>query len=121
MKAYRLVALSVPYPGREKELEHWYDQQHIPDCLKLEGFMAAQRFRLDDGPVGNPAVPKWRVMVVYDIESDNIAATMAQIQRVARTAAMPMTDALDMSTALRLLATSASPRYTRTEEQGRSQ
>jgi hypothetical protein len=113
MAMYRFVALSTPAPGREEELERWYDQQHIPDSLKLDGFIAAQRFRLDDGPVGSPSVPKWKVMVIYEIESDNIAATMAQIQRVVRTPAMPLTDALDMSTALRLLGSAASPRFTR--------
>jgi hypothetical protein len=113
MAMYWFVALSTPVPGREEELERWYDQQHIPDSLKLDGFMAAQRFRLDDGTVGHPAVPKWKIMVIYDIESDNIAATMAQIQRVVRTPAMPLTDALDMSTALRLLGTAESPRFTR--------
>jgi hypothetical protein len=97
-------------PGREAELERWYDEQHIPDCLKLDGFVAAQRFRLDD-PVGSPSVPTWKIMVIYDIESDDIAATMAQIPRVVRTPAMPLTDAIEMSTALRLLGTSTSPRF----------
>lgn len=111
MTMYRFVALSTPVPGREEELERWYDQQHIPDSLKLDGFIAAQRFRLDDGPVGSPSVPKWKVMVIYEIESDDIAATMAQIQRVVRTPAMPLTDALDMSTALRLLGREGSRRF----------
>jgi hypothetical protein len=111
MAMYRFVALSTPVPGSEEELERWYDEQHIPDSLKLDGFIAAQRFRLDDGPVGNPAVPKWKVMVIYEIESDDIAATMAQIRRVVRTPAMPLTDALDTSTALRLLGCAAAPRF----------
>lgn len=110
MQAYKWVALSTPVPGRERELEHWYDPRHIPDCLALDGFVAAQRFRVEEQPQGID-VPAWKVMVVYDIESDDIGATLAQIPKVVRTPAMPITDALDTSTALRVLATAASPRF----------
>ena len=52
MQTYRLVALSSPLPGREEEYERWYDEQHIPDCLKLDGFLSAQRFRIEGKPAG---------------------------------------------------------------------
>lgn len=110
MQTCRLVAFSTPVPGRELELENWYDTQHIPDCLRLEGFVAAQRYRIDQQPMGVD-VPAWRVMVVYEIESADIDAALAQIPKAVRTSAMPMTDALDMSTALRVLATPASSRF----------
>ncbi|VVN97982.1 DUF4286 family protein [Pseudomonas fluorescens] len=110
MQACKLVAFSTPVPGRELELETWYDTQHIPDCLKLDGFVAAQRYRIDQQPKGVD-VPAWRVMVVYDIESEDIDAALAQIPKAVHTPAMPMTDALDMSTALRVVATAASSRF----------
>lgn len=110
MARHRLVAMSIPVPGREAELEHWYDNQHIPDCLKLPGFMAAERFRIDQQPMGI-AVPAWKVMVIYEIESDDIAATLAQISKVVRTPAMPMTEALDMTTALRIVGQSMSRQH----------
>lgn len=109
MKNYRMIALSTPFPGRELELEQWYDAQHIPDSLKLTGFVAAQRFRIDEQPRGIE-VPAWKVMVIYDIESDDIEATLGQIPQVVRTPAMPITDALDMSTALRIVAQEVAPR-----------
>jgi len=112
MKTYRFLALSIPKPGCEQEVEHWYDHQHIPDCLRLEGFIAAQRFRIDEQPVGT-AVPGWKIMVIYEISTDDIAATMAQIARVARTPAMPMCEGMDMTTSLRLIAAPASPRVER--------
>ena len=110
MQTYKWVAFSTPVPGRELELERWYDTQHIPDCLRLDGFVAVQRYRIDQQPMGVD-VPSWRVMVIYEIESADIETTLAQIPKVIRTAAMPMTDALDMTTALRILATPASPRF----------
>lgn len=109
MASHRLVAFSTPRPGCELELERWYDEQHIPDCLRLDGFIAAERFRIDNPPAGID-VPAWKVMVVYEIESDDIAATLAQIPNVIRTPAMPMTEAIDMSTALRVTAVSMSVR-----------
>jgi hypothetical protein len=110
VQKHTFIALSIPRPGREAEAEEWYDRQHIPDCLKLEGFVAAQRFRIDEQPAG-VAVPAWKIMVVYEVESEDIAATMAQIAKVVRTPKMPMTDALDLSTALRFVALAASPRF----------
>jgi hypothetical protein len=112
MKTYSFLALSIPKPGREAEVEHWYDHQHIPDCLKLDGFVSAQRFRIDEAPIG-AAVPAWKIMVIYEITTDDITATMAQIARVVRTPAMPMCDGLDMTTALRLIAEPAAPRFER--------
>ena len=110
MKHYRLVALSIPFPGREQELERWYDHQHLPDCLKLEGFIAAQRFRIEHAPMGAVGVPAWKVMAIYEIESADIDTTLAQIPKVARTAAMPMTDALNLGSAIRLVAVESGPR-----------
>jgi hypothetical protein len=49
--------------------------------------------------------------VIYEVVTDDIAASMAQIARVVRTPQMPMTDALDLSTALRFVAVPASPRF----------
>jgi hypothetical protein len=115
MATYTYVAFSTPVAGRELELERWYDLQHIPDCLELEGFIAAQRFRIVADPVG-ANVPKWRVMVVYEIESDDVEATIAQISRVIRTPAMPMTNAIDLSTGVRILAAPVSPRYTKQDQ-----
>ncbi|MBB35057.1 MAG: hypothetical protein CME88_08170 [Hirschia sp.] len=106
------IAFSSPVPGQEAELERWYDEQHIPDCLKLDGFVAARRYRIDERPAGIVEMPSWKVMVIYEIESDDIAATLAQIPKVVRTPAMPMTDAVDMSTAMRLSGVATGERVT---------
>jgi hypothetical protein len=113
VQKHTFIALSIPRPGREAEAEQWYDRQHIPDCLRLDGFVAAQRFRIDEQPVG-VGVPAWKIMVVYEVETDDIAATMAQLAKVVRTPEMPMTDALNLSTALRFVALAASPRFQKT-------
>ncbi|MET0988328.1 MAG: hypothetical protein ABW034_23250 [Steroidobacteraceae bacterium] len=110
MKTYRFVAFSIAKPGREAELETWYDNRHIPDCLRLDGFVAAQRFRIHQAPLGTQ-VPQWQFMVIYDIETDDIDATLAQIGQLARTPAMPITDALDMSTSLRLVGEAVTQRF----------
>ena len=117
MPTYRFVALAVPHPGREAEFEDWYDNRHIPDCLKLDGFVAAQRFRIAGAPAG-AEVPAWQAMTIYEIESDDIEATMAQIARLARTEAMPISDSFDPATSLRILGEAAAPRRTAAEIKG---
>jgi len=92
MARHSFVVFSDPMPGRETEYNDWYDTQHMPDVLKVPGFIAAQRFRLQgDGPGG------CRYMAIYEIESDDIAAAMQELTSRAGTAAMPTSDALDVS------------------------
>ena len=112
MAKHMFVALSVPQPGREEELEQWYDTQHMQDVLKLDGFVSAQRFRIDAGPQG-ANLPAWKLMGLYEIETDDIAATMGQIAKVARTPAMPLSDAFDPATSCRIVAAAASARFTK--------
>jgi hypothetical protein len=109
MQSYRLVALSSALPGREEEYERWYDEQHIPDCLKLEGFQSAQRFRVGSMKSGVD-LPAWQLITIYEIESDDIDTTMGQIAKLARTPAMRISEAFDIANSLLVTAVAAAPR-----------
>jgi hypothetical protein len=113
MSRHVQIALSSPCPGREEELERWYDEQHLPDVLRLDGFVSAQRFRLHGEPRGGVKVPAWQILVIYEIESDNLEMTLAQIPKVIGTPDMPRSDALDMDRALLFAATRMGPPVTR--------
>lgn len=106
MAKHKLIALSNAVPGQEAEFERWYDQQHIPDILGFDGFLSAQRFNLAAQP-GPPGTPSWSTMVIYDIETDDLAACMDQLRQHLRTPRLPISDAIDMATGARLLATPA--------------
>ena len=81
-------------PGREAEFNHWYDTVHLPDLLRVEGIVAAQRFQLTGpGPqtltrAGEPAVAQY--LAVYELDTDD---TEAVLERIA--AALPQWQMFD--------------------------
>ena len=107
-KKYQFLALATAMPGKLEELKRWYDTQHLPDCLKLDGFISAQRFDVVGKPMGME-VPDFEVLALYEIESDNVEETLGQIPKVARTPAMPFTDAIDLTRSVRFVVTEAAP------------
>lgn len=58
-------------PTREDEYNAWYDGIHIPDVLKTPGFLRARRYEAKEFRDGGG-----KYMAVYDIETDDIEATM---------------------------------------------
>jgi len=41
------VVKSNAQAGREDEYNSWYNNIHLPEILKIDGFLSAQRFALD--------------------------------------------------------------------------
>jgi hypothetical protein len=95
MAKYVFVVLTNPVAGREDEFNAWYDNQHLPDVLKVEGFVAAQRFKLT--PEGDKPDAPHRYLALYEIETDDLARTQAALSAVAGSPAMPLSDAMDSS------------------------
>jgi len=94
MAKYTFVVLTNPTPGNDTEYNRWYNEQHIPDVLNVPGFVAAQRFRLADSETGDKH--PHRYLALYEIESDDLAGTLKQLQSRAGTADMVMSDAIDL-------------------------
>jgi hypothetical protein len=74
-----MVVQSSP---REDALEDaydaWYRDKHIPELLAVPGFVSARRYRVH----GDPADPSaHRYLAVYEIESDDLAGTIAEMRR----------------------------------------
>lgn len=90
MADYHFSVFSNPAPGKDAELARWYDDQHIPDVLAVPGFVAAQRFALAQGS----ATTSHAVLAVYEIRTDDIAATMAELRARAGTTRMPLAQGL---------------------------
>jgi hypothetical protein len=55
-------------PEDEAAFHQWYDDVHLPEMLKIEGFASARRLRAADGD-------SW--VAIYDIEGDVDAAKAA--------------------------------------------
>jgi uncharacterized protein (TIGR02118 family) len=91
---YVFVVYTRPTVGQEDEFNRWYDAVHIPDVLKIPGFVSAERFSYQ--PVDGTAESSHPYLALYTVETDDIAATQAALTKAANTAAMPISGALDL-------------------------
>jgi hypothetical protein len=95
MAKYLLLGLHNAVAGREEEFNHWYDNQHLYDCLAVPGFVRAQRFKLDDTQIIPGTTSPWRYMVIYELDTDDPDATLQALVRHGMSGKMVPSDALD--------------------------
>jgi hypothetical protein len=70
--AHVTVVRSSPSPGREDEYNAWYDN-HVREVVgNIDGYEAAQRYRLN--PSQRPGMPPspWEYTVVYDVSEPDL-------------------------------------------------
>lgn len=101
MARYNLIVLSNPVAGREAEFNGWYDEIHIPDILECPGVITAQRFRAVDSPTSFTATQKY--VSRYEVETDDLDATMAEIRSRRGGPQMVMSDAIDVASVVYLV------------------
>ena len=58
-------------PGREKELNDWYDNIHLPDILETPGGVRAVRYENID-----PSEGQGKYLAAYEVEADDLQAVM---------------------------------------------
>ena len=80
--AVLLVHSNCP-ADQEEAFNHWYDTVHVPDILAVEGFTAAQRFKLaGPGPQvvtrdGQPAIAQY--LALYEMDTADTRAAMKRL------------------------------------------
>ncbi|RWL42835.1 MAG: hypothetical protein EOR60_24185 [Mesorhizobium sp.] len=84
------AVLTNPVEGREDEFNAWYDR-HLHDILRLPGLVSAQRFRLS--PEQTATTP-YRYLVLYEIETNDLAETIRELKAKDNTDEIPSTTAL---------------------------
>ena len=67
-----LVVLSNAVEGTDDEFNRWYTGTHLGEVLKLDGYVAAQRFKLSDGQLGPGDVP-YRYFALYEVDTEDPA------------------------------------------------
>ena len=98
MTRHQLVILTKAKPGQQDEFNRWYDEQHIPDVLRVPGVVGVQRHRVAAVTTYvEGGMPSWESLAIYEIESDDPQAVHDEIRRRANTPDMPLTEALDGS------------------------
>jgi hypothetical protein len=101
MAKFKYVVFTEAVPGREEAFNDWYTNVHVPDLLALDGFMAAQRFKLV--ALDSNSQPASKYMAIYDLEGDDPKAILGQLANPALIKGMVMTDAIDLSSAKTIL------------------
>jgi len=91
-----MLVFTSAVEGREGEFDDWYQSRHLPDVTAVPGFRAAQRFRLAKIlSKGAEAKPN---LAIYEIETDDLESTIAEMRSRARTEIMPISDAMGPGT-----------------------
>lgn len=79
IKEYQFIVFSDPTtPDVEKQYNDWYDHQHMPDVLRVPGFVFAQRFIITSESPSNATA---RYFILFNLRSRDLAATNADIVR----------------------------------------
>lgn len=104
MARHEYLVLARAKPGREVELEEWYDKQHLQDVLRVPGVVSGRRYRVVN--IISPSdTPAWLTYAVYELEADDPETVLAEIRRRAQTPEMPLSDALETSDLFQVVAT----------------
>ena len=71
-KWINMVEMYVTDPSREKEVDEWFQNIHIPDVLETPGFVSAKRYVMKE-----PRNGRGKYVAIYEIETDDIEKTLA--------------------------------------------
>ncbi len=113
MANHVLVVLSNVKGGADAAFNEWYTNTHLGDILAVDGFSAAQRFKLSDSQVGDATSP-YAYLALYEIDTDDLSGPIAALQAAGQ-GAMEISDALDIENTVAWLYTPVTERVTQEE------
>ena len=63
-------------PQHETEWDNWYTESHVPNLLKIPGYVMACRFRVLEHPAlaGFNSAPKY--LAIYEVENEDVLPTL---------------------------------------------
>ena len=102
---YLFVLSDAATPEQEDAYNYWYDRQHVPDVLRVPGFVSAQRYVRVGGDWKAP-----RYMVIFKFKTRDNDATNAEIRRRIQQGITKMSPAFGMSPAAMSLGGSYVPK-----------
>jgi hypothetical protein len=98
---FKYVVFTEPKVAQDDAYNDWYDNHHLGDVLKVEGFVAAQRFRIVE--LDSNSQPASRYMAIYEIEADHPKTVLDRLVKIGTSGGMVITDALDRDSAKTIL------------------
>jgi hypothetical protein len=108
-----MIIINDPPAEEIEAFEKWYVGRHMPDVLAVPGFVAAQRFRL----AAEPNAPA-RHMTLYEIETDDRDAVMAEVRSRVGTERMPQFEGSERGPSTIFFGEAVTPRTMPTPEAG---
>jgi hypothetical protein len=78
-----LVVYTKPVEGRDEEFNRWYTDVHLPEVIRLDGFVAARRFRFVPEE-GSDATPDLPFLAIYEIEEGRLPEARAALAEALR-------------------------------------
>jgi hypothetical protein len=94
MAKFKMVALTTPVAGKEKEFHTWYQNHHMPEIVAFPGMQGAQRYKLIAKLFGSDTNP-W--LAIYDLETDDAMAVLGALGKASAAGKMTQSDASDMA------------------------
>ena len=89
MAKYVFLVHSQPTEGGEDAYNDWYNNVHLGEVLTIPGFVAAQRFKVQDGSDG------LQYLAIYELETDDPQAALAALGAGIQAGDVKMSDAID--------------------------
>lgn len=94
---YWLLVFSNPTQGREHDYNKWYDNQHLPDLLRIPGVVSARRLVASDTQFAKDDKLPGKYLALYEIEAEDLAAVFLDMQSRVGESGMVMSDAIDLA------------------------
>lgn len=95
MAKFKLIALTTPVAGKEKEFHAWYQNHHLPEMVSFPGIRGAQRYKLTAKLMGSDTNP-W--LAIYDLETADPMAFLAAVGQASAAGKLTQSDASNMAT-----------------------
>lgn len=114
-KLYYFLVFSNATPGQEEEFARWYDRVHSPVMIEKGDFVSAQRFALSPVQLGTGGIPKRQYVVIFTIETDDIARVSAETLARLKAPRNVPSKSLDYSSLLSLTLEATGPVITRSD------
>jgi len=92
MGKYVMVVQSNALEGQDRAYNDWYDGIHFQDICDIPGVKSGRRFEATPIAMGPPGQP---YLSIFEIETDDPSAVMAELGQRAADGRMRQSEALD--------------------------
>jgi len=96
-KSYQMLVFTNPTSGQEAAYNDWYDGLHVPDVLRIPGFLSGQRFIMTDANQAKELqLPRY--LARFTLRSESLKATNDEITARGRDGRTRSSESFDIKT-----------------------